>query len=183
MMGIARLRRHVWKKKHEQFSGMNTHSLQFAKHLNERGLDFEEYCADFLRERGYTVRFEREHEIWDADLVVEPGIEIDVKGSHLRKLKRGKLGYGFLLYKANRSRPIHEPVVALVCYDLANNWGYYFFVPTAQLRGRHYIEFLNPDPRCASNKTGIELKPFYQSFKTLEALGARRIKRSRGISE
>jgi hypothetical protein len=133
---------------------MNKNSLQFAKHLNERGLDFEEYCAEFLRERGYTVRFEREHEIWDADLVVEPGIEIDVKGSHLRKLKDGKLGYGFLLHKVNRSRPIHEPVVALVCYDQAHHWGYYFFVPTAQLRGRHYIEFLNPDPRRAGNKTG-----------------------------
>jgi hypothetical protein len=105
-MGIARLRRHVWKKKHEQFSGMKTHSLQFAKHLNERGLDFEEYCADFLRERGYTVRFEREHEIWDADLVVEPGIEIDVKGSHLRKLKTRQTGL-WVSFVQSQSQPSH----------------------------------------------------------------------------
>ena len=143
-------------------------ALAFAKRLNERGLDFEEWCANFLEAHGYAVRFVRQHEIWASDLVVEPEIPIEVNGSTRRNLSGGKQGYGFLLHKANRSRPIHEPVVALVCHDPTLNLAYYFFVPTGRLRDRHYLEFRHPEPSQAAG----DLLEFYQSFGALDTLGA-----------
>lgn len=157
---------------------MSEGALPLAKRLNERGLDFEEWCAKFLEAHGYAVRFRRDHEIWDPDLVVAPNIPIEVKGSSLRKLAHGKLGYGFVLHKANRSRPIHEPVVAFVCHDQHKHLAHYLFVPADLVRERHYIEFKNPDPRISLHRQRslYGLAPFYQSFTALEQLGAQRTK-------
>ncbi len=148
---------------------MNT-SVRFAKHLNERGLEYEEMAVRFLRENGYSVRFDKAHEVWDVDLTVEPNISVEVKGSRRRKLRHGKEGYGFLLHKAGHSKPIHEPVTMLICYDQTAELVYPFVVPTRLLDGRSYIEFRNSVPHEAAGKwTG-----YYNALRVLDELGARR---------
>lgn len=140
----------------------------FYKYLNERGLDYEEACANFLQDHGFDVTFDREHSLFEPDITIAPGIEIDVKGSRLRKLNHGKLGYGFLLHKVGHSGAIHEPIVALVCYDHKRDFYHFFFVPTAKLRNRHYLAFRDRNPLARAK----ELGRYYQSFEALAALGA-----------
>lgn len=135
--------------------------IAFAKHLNERGLEYEKLAADLLRGQGFAVEFDPEHELWSPDLLVE-GMPVEVKGSRLRRLTSNKMGYGFLLFKAGQSRRIKEKVTVLICYDAQNETVYPFIVPSKKNTGPQLSGISRP-PALHQSKGPHQVLPKFSS--------------------
>lgn len=90
-------------------------ALSLSLMIHEMGIEGEEQAAQVLADNGFIVYFDRAHPAHEADCIVYPNIEIEVKSSRLRMVNQTKQGYQFGIYKAGRARRIHEPITILLC--------------------------------------------------------------------
>jgi|SRR5581483_11150772 len=114
------------------------------------GRDGELRAAELLAAAGFIVFFDPNHEYHDTDLCVAPGIEVEVKTSVLRRVNAKSMGYQFCLYRVGHSKPIHEPVVILLCETPTVPVP--FIIPSEIIAQHHSISISCTDPYRYNNR-------------------------------